>query len=214
MKKCTSCNAKNEDDAIFCENCGEEIREVKNKMQWEIYVPLFKSPIILKELFFAIGIPFGILILFLIFISKGDIMGTDTKYALLLIGLLFLFTFILIMAVYGGKYGPGFILDEGGITNYTIESHAKKSKIINGLLIFLGMFSNNPTSIGIGLMANSKIVTKISWKKIRNIRYYPASSTIVVKGGYGDKIAIFCNKDNYLEVEDFIKHRAVIQDGK
>ena len=42
----------------------------------------------------AIGIPFGALALVILFLSKGDIMGTDAKYALALIGFILVLSFI------------------------------------------------------------------------------------------------------------------------
>src|SRR6056297_1689873 len=113
------------------------------KIQWEIYVKIFKNPFILKGLVVAIGIPFGLLVLAIIIISGGDIMGTDAKYALFLIGLLFVVTYIIIMIIYSGKYAPGFIVDDKGITNYTQRNQGKKNKIINSFLIIFGLFGGN-----------------------------------------------------------------------
>ena len=85
-----------------------------NKIQWEIFVPIFKNRFILKGLGLDVGLPFGIVITVILFFG-----GSNTPYALGLIGLLFILTFVLIMIAYGGKYAAGFILDEKGIVNYT-----------------------------------------------------------------------------------------------
>ena len=175
------------------------------KLQWEVYVPIFNNRFILQGLGLAIGIPFGILIAFIIIMSKGDIMGTDAKYALFLIGLLFLLTYVLIMVIYAGKYAPGFIIDEAGITNYTQVNHAKKNRIINTILIVMGLFRGNLTATGTGLIAQSRQTVLIKWKAIRKVKYYPKHRTIIVKGGFSEKIAIFCTKENYGEVEAVIK---------
>jgi len=52
------------------------------KIQWEIYIKIFKNSFILKGLFFAIGVPFGVLVIVIIFLAGGDIVGTDAKYAI------------------------------------------------------------------------------------------------------------------------------------
>lgn len=218
MKICNHCNEKNPQDAIFCEHCGKKINELeteieeeieienkKNALRWETYVPLYTNPLILKELGMAIGIPFGILILFLFVISKGDILGTDVKYAFLLIGLLFFFTFLLTMALYGGKYAPGFVVDEKGVTNYTQNKQRKRNKLINGLLVFFGLMGGNLTAAGIGFIADSRQVMRILWKNVRYIKYDSKHHTIVIKGGIAEKIAVFCTEENYSEVEAFIK---------
>ena len=179
-----------------------------NNLQWEIYVPIFRNPFILKGLALAVGLPFCIVIAVIIIAAGGDIFGTDAKYALGLIVLLFFLTFLLIMIVYGGKYAPGFIVDETGIVNYTQVKQAKRSRIINGLLIALGLFSGSPTAVGAGLIAQSKQVMRLRWKSIRKVKYDPQRHTILVQGGYMDKIAVFCTPENYPEVEAVIKERS------
>lgn len=116
-------------------------KKVIDRLQWEFYVPIFRNRYTLKGLALAVGLPFGIVIALIIITAKGDIFGTDAKYALGLIVLLFLLTFLLIMIIYGGKYAPGFIVDETGITNYTQARQVKCNRVINGLLIALGAIS-------------------------------------------------------------------------
>ncbi|MFO7887672.1 MAG: hypothetical protein R6U59_05075 [Eubacteriales bacterium] len=177
------------------------------KIQWEIYIKIFSNRFILKGLMIAIGIPFGVLILAIIILSGGNIMGTDAKYALFLIGLLFILTYIIIMIIYGGKYAPGFIVDDTGIINYTQDKQGKKNKIINIILIIFGLYGGNFSAAGTGMIAQSRQVAKITWKEIRKIRYYPKQNTIIVQGSPINKLAIFCTKENYKEVETAIKEK-------
>lgn len=173
-------------------------------MAWEVKVSIFTNPIIVKEIGMAIGIPFFILISFLLIISKGDILGTDTKYAFFLIFILFLFTFILIMALYGGKYHAGFTIDSKGILNYTQKKQLKKNRILNGLLIFLGFLTGKPGVAGTGLLADSRQSVFIKWSNIRKVKFYPKSYSIIVRGGYTEKIGVFCTMENYQEVKSLI----------
>ena len=177
------------------------------KLQWEIYVPIFRNRFFLRDAGLAIGIPFGIVVAFILIASRGNVAGTDAKYALGLIGLLFLLSIILILIVYGGKYAPGFIVDEDGITNYTQEKHAKRNSIINRALIILGLISGRPSVVGTGMMANARQVVKIKWVNIRKARYYPNQNTILVWGGFAEKIAVFCTPDNYTHVEAVVKEK-------
>jgi len=210
MRICNHCNEKNPQDAAYCEHCGKELKEpaIENKkscIKWETYIPLYTNPVILKDLGKAIGIPFGILILFLLWISKGDIFGSDVKYAFFIIGLMFFLTFLLTIALYGGKYAPGFIVDDKGVTNYTQDKQRKRNKLINGLLVFFGLMGGNYTAAGAGFIADSRQVMKIHWKNVRYAKYDPKRHTIIIKGGIAEKIAVFCTKENYSEVEEFIK---------
>ncbi|MDW7669505.1 MAG: hypothetical protein SCJ93_11830 [Bacillota bacterium] len=113
------------------------------KIQWEAYVKIFNNRFILKGLMVAIGIPFGVLIIAITILSGGDIMGTAAKYALFLIFILFIMTYIMIMLIYRGKYAPGFIVDDKGITNYTQNNQGKKNKVINSILIISGLYGGN-----------------------------------------------------------------------
>jgi hypothetical protein len=178
-----------------------------DQISWENQVSIFKNPFILKGLALSMGIPFGILILVIIFLSGGNIMATDTKYALLMIAILFVFTFIFIMIIYKGKYAPGFIINNEGIINYTQRSQGKKNRIINTLTIFLGIFSKNFSAAGAGVLAQSRQTEKIKWKEIKEVKYYPTRHTILVYGGFTQKIAIFCTKDNYSLIEKTMKER-------
>jgi hypothetical protein len=53
-----------------------------SKLNWEIYVPMFRNRFILKGLGLALGIPFGVVIVVIIITAGGDIFGTDAKFAL------------------------------------------------------------------------------------------------------------------------------------
>jgi len=179
-------------------------------IQWEKNVPIFRNRFILKGLGIALGIPFGILILFIIFLSGGDILGTDAKYPLFLIGLLFLLTFLFIFIVYGGTYAAGFIIDEKGITNYTQKHQAKKNKIINSLLIFLGLFSGRYSAAGSGFLAQQRQTVRIKWRDIRKVTYYPKDFTIMISGGFSQKIALFCTPKNFERVKATIEEKMPI----
>ncbi|MEL7658882.1 MAG: hypothetical protein AAGU75_23570, partial [Bacillota bacterium] len=84
------------------------------------------------------------------------------------------------------------------------EKHAKRGKIINGLAVALGLFSGNPTVAGAGMIAQSRQVVRLRWKSVQKVKYDPQRHTILVRGGYMEKIAVFCTPENYEEVEAMI----------
>lgn len=175
-----------------------------DKIEWSIKVSIFKNPVILKQLGIAIGIPFGLLILILVVLTKEI---KYTMYALGLIFTLFFLTYILIRFVYGGKYALRYTINNDGIYSYTEEAQRKKNSIINKLTIILGIFSRKPTIIGSGILANARQNTMIKWRNVRKIKIYPRYLTIMVYGGIGQNIGVFCTKENYDEVEWFIKSK-------
>lgn len=174
------------------------------KFFWEISVPIFGNNVILKDLGIALGIPFGLLILTLLIISGGDISADGILYPLILIGILFIAGFLFVMIIYGGNYRAGYVIDNIGILNYTQKKQAKRNKIINSLLVVVGLLSGKPSAAAAGILAQSGQSMLVKWKNIKIVRVYPSSKTIVVKGGFAEKIALFCNDDNYEYVKDII----------
>ena len=71
--------------------------------------------------------------------------------------------------------------------------------------MFFGLFGGNVTAAGIGYIAESRQVMKIHWKNVRDVKYNPRALTIIIKGGFAEKMAVFCTEENYLEVEGYIK---------
>jgi len=176
----------------------------EGKFFWEINVPIFRNIVILKDLGISLGIPFGLLILMLLVISGGDISTGGILYPLISIGILFIVGFLFIMIIYGGKYAAGYVIDKNGILNYTQRKHAKRNAIINTLLIIIGIFSKKPSVAGAGLLAQTRQSVFLKWKNIKKVKVYPKSKSIVVKGGFTEKIALFCNDDNFQIVRDII----------
>lgn len=87
-------------------------------LKWQISVSIFKNNIILKQLGIALGIPFGVLIIFFIIIKA--------YFGLLIIALLLASTWLFVMIVYQGSYDVEFVLDKKGVLCKTQEKQANK----------------------------------------------------------------------------------------
>jgi len=176
-------------------------KDTSEKMKWEIDVPIFQNTLILKQLGLAFGLPFGILIIILVLIT------TEIRYlfyALALIGVLFLLTYIVIMVLYKGKYSVGFVIDDKGIRCYTQRKQAKKNKTINILAIILGIFFTKPGVAGAGMLAQARQDSRINWNHIKKISYRPRKQMILVKGNFAEHIVVFCTRENYEQVQSII----------
>lgn len=175
-------------------------RDHIEKLDWIISVPIFKNSTILSQLTVALGIPFGLLCVFLFFSSSGK----DRIYALGLIATLLLLTYLFIMVLYGGNYDVAFVLDDKGVLCYTQPRQAKKDRIVNGLAIVLGLLSGKPAVAGAGMLAGTKQSTFLGWNNIRKVKYAPKQHVVILRGGWTEKIAVFCTKENYGEVKAVI----------
>lgn len=178
-------------------------------LRWEISVPLFRNRFILKDLGLAVGIPFGALIAFIVIVSGGDILHTDAKYALLMIGLLFFLTWLLLMLVYRGKFLHGFHLDGRGVQFYTPPSQHKKNKGIQTTLLVLSVLSGKPAGAGAALIAKSQENVFIPWNRLRRVRFYDSQQAILLRGGLTEKIVLFCgNEEIYLQAAAIVRAHA------
>ncbi|MEA5059567.1 hypothetical protein SDC9_191194 [bioreactor metagenome] len=170
-------------------------------LHWKISVPIFKNSVILGQLAIAIGVPFGIVGLFIGIVSNGSVY---TLYAFALILALFLLTWLFIMALYGGRYMAEFILDDKGVCCKTQEKQAKTNRLLNSITVVLGVLSGKPAVAGAGMLAQARQETRLPWSRIRKASFRPASHTILLQGGCTEKIAVFCTKKNYDQVAGFV----------
>lgn len=178
-----------------------------DKIRWEISVPIFSNSIILKDLGIAVGIPFGLVAVFILIMTGGDISSNGAAYPLASIGILFLFAYFIIIILYGGRYAAGYVIHENGILNYMQKRQARRSRMVNTLTVIMGLASGKPSAAGAGLIAQTTHSVFVNWNSIRKVKVYPKSRSIVIKGGFAQKIALFCNEDNFQAVSDYILSR-------
>lgn len=199
-----------------CLNTMDQINNIKNtngnpgtakvdpvggELQWDMVVPIFKNKLILKQLGYAMGVPFGLVIVILAALSRDN---KTLLYAFGLIVALLVLTWVFIMIVYGGKYQVLFRLDHEGISCSTRASQAKKNSVINGLTIALGLLSNKMSATGAGILAQSNQDVFIKWKNIKKVKFFDNSHTIQIKGGWSENIALFCTEENYAGIKDYV----------
>ena len=177
---------------------------MQEAVRWEISVSIFKNTVILNQLGLAIGIPFGLVALIIVIISKGS---RDTLYALGLIAALLILTWLLIMVVYRGKYEAEFVLDNKGVLCRTQAKQSKRNRVINTLTVMLGLLTGRPAVAGAGLLAQSRQEVFIRWSRITKVKYKPQGRTIMMRCGWTEQIALFCTQDNYALVERFVLQR-------
>ncbi|MDX9889069.1 MAG: hypothetical protein RBS51_07420 [Anaerovoracaceae bacterium] len=166
-------------------------------IEWKIRVSIFRNTLILKQLGIALGIPFGVLIIILLFLEG------DPRYKMYGIGLilaLFASTWVFVMIFYKGKYEVQFTLDNEGILCETQADQAKKNRIINFLALVLGLISKKPGVAGAGILGQSRQKVYLRWNKVKLVKYKPRQHTILLRGGPLESLGLFCTPENYSEV--------------
>lgn len=174
-------------------------KELSEEFVWEIKVPILKNSFILKQLGFAIGIPFGLLLVALIVVKAYN--------GLFLLGLTFGLALILFFIIFKGTYDVRYKLAHSSISCFTQKPQQRRVKVLSILTVVLGLLKKNPTSTGIGLLSYNSTKVTIPFERIRKIKYIEPKRTIIVYGGFAENIAVFCTEENYNFVERFIKTR-------
>ncbi len=175
---------------------------LQEALHWTIRVPLFRNTLILKQLGLAIGIPFGLIALVIVLTSGKRI---ETLYALGLIAALLFFTWLFLMLVYRGVYEAEFLLNESAALCRTQAKQLRKNRIVNGLTVFLGLLSGKPTAAAAGMLAQSRQEVLIQWGRVSRVRYLPRKRTVLLRGGWAENLALFCDDENYHQVAAFVQ---------
>jgi hypothetical protein len=165
-------------------------------LAWSVNVPIFRRGVILKQLGLAIGVPFGMLLLFLLLASGGS-QRIYALYGVGLILLLFALTYGLIQAVYGGTYAVDFEMDGVGVRGQTQARQARRGRVLNVLTVVLGLLTGQPAAAGAGLLAQSRQRFGLPWARVRRVSYQPREWTILLYGAPSETVAVFCTPENY-----------------
>ncbi|MDL2207237.1 hypothetical protein LJB82_00770 [Desulfovibrio sp. OttesenSCG-928-M16] len=172
-------------------------------MEWDIKVPLFKHPIIRKQLLLAVGLPFGVLYLFMIWLAlSGDDQGG--VYALGFVSIFFLLCAIIIPLVLP-SYDLHLVLNEDGALCENQPKQAKRLKRMHTLALILSLVSKQPSAAGAAHLGTSRLRVFIPWKRIKKVVYRAKDSCIILSAGWTNKIWLFCTPENYEQAASLVR---------
>lgn len=231
---CPNCGSQLTPESTFCPSCGVKVAKVQpavpspppagqicpqaqsgtqaqggpgvsppGSISWSMAIPIFRGEVF-RQLGLVIGIPFGLLVIFLLVSAGGEPYGF---YGAGLIGALLFLTWLFIKIVYRGKYDAEFLLDEKGALYRTEAGQAKKNRSINFLTVIMGLLSGSLATAGAGILAGSRQNVFLSWKQLTRVTYKPRTRTILLRAGLTENIGLFCTGDNYASVEQYIRKR-------
>lgn len=161
-------------------------------MRWETSVSMLRNPLVAQQLGMVLGIPFGLLSLYAIWAQVYEI--------LYLVGIIIFLFFFVIWFFWRGKYEVEFVLDATGIVARTQRRQYATNRLINSLLMLMGVVSGKPAAVGMGMMAQARLSEKYRWKYIKRIKVYPTHHTILINAGFAENMAIFCLPQNFDQV--------------
>ena len=176
---------------------------MENVYQWEAMIHLYKDKTVFKQLAIAIGIPFGVLIVFLIWVASQT-SDNSAWYGLLLIGVLF------IGFVYQNRMNVRYHLDQNRIKMELSDQQKKINCWVNWTTTITGFFAKNTTVMGIGLLAAANQKQMMRLIHVKSVVAYPEQFKLVLIDSYR-RFLVQCNSHNYHAVKYFLHQHAQIQ---
>ncbi|MCC6147498.1 MAG: hypothetical protein IT308_08020 [Anaerolineaceae bacterium] len=175
-----------------------------DEIRWDIVVPIFKNRVILQELGIALGIPFGMLLLVLALTTGGKFFASSTVvFAAGFFAVFMVVSFLFVLLVMG-HYPVNFVMDSRGITYSPQKRQENRNRLINTLTIVFGLLSGKPSIAGAGFLANARQKMYLPWGKVKKLKTYPRSHTIVLYGQMAEKMGVFCSPDSYSDILTYI----------
>ena len=181
------------------------------KYHWTVPVNLLKNP----TAYFTVCKIFGIIggIAFLTAnigpAIRGDfaVIGHELKYwgiAVLVFLLISALAYLIVAAVYKGKYVVKFTMDENGILHEQVEAQAKKAKVLGGVVSATGALRGNPMQAGQGALIAAHTSLSSDFSKVRSIKASPRHFTILVNEPMS-KNQVYTAPEDFEFVLNFIK---------
>jgi hypothetical protein len=135
------------------------------KYRWVYDVPMLKNPSILMEVYWVLGISFGIVWLFnVLLISCEDGLNLRNLWSFtsgfLILMLVFLvigyLAYFIVAWYYGWKYIVLFTLDEKEVVHQMMPRQIEKAKVLGALTALVGSVAGKPGVMGAGVLASSR----------------------------------------------------------
>ena len=174
------------------------------KYHWYYEVKMLKNTAILGTLlkiFGGIGIGMW---LFANLMNGFEDVGPTTKVMLIVFGVIFVLTllgYLLVAAMYGGKYCVLFEMDEKGVSHAQLPKQFKKAQVM-GLVSALA--GGSLGTVAPGLLAASRNSLYSDFSSVRTIKPKPGQHLIKVNAPLS-KNQIYVDDQDYQFVLDFIR---------
>ncbi|MFA9422882.1 MAG: zinc-ribbon domain-containing protein [Sedimentibacter sp.] len=225
---CEKCGYKIEDNAAFCENCGEplnikteeeasEIKTSKNitknqtgSYHWMYEFSFWKNPAVLITAYKVLLIALMVPALLMFFLTLGDGIAEAFKiliniigYGIVLMTVLLIVAYILLGFMYGGKYYVLFKMDDKGINHIQLERQYKRAQALGVLTALIGVSAGSLSAGGAGLLGASKQSLYTNFNKVKSIKIYPRRNTIYINESL-KRNQIYAAKEDLQFVKEYI----------
>ena len=174
------------------------------KYRWVYDVPMLKNPSILLEVFWVLGISFGVVWLFVLLLG-----GCENHYRLsdlwditrgfLLLTALFLVlgcvAYFFVSWHYGWKYSILFIMDEQEVVHKQLPGTEGKARAIGKLTAMAGAAGGKPGMVGLGILAANRTSMSTSFSSVRRIKPCRRLHLIKVRERFSRNMVFVADED-------------------
>lgn len=174
------------------------------KYRWTYEVNMFRNTAILETVLKIFGgIILGMWLLDLIFSGFEDVWAVTKVMFFIFLGLivLSLLGYLVVAAMYGGKYCVLFEMDNEGVSHAQLPKQFKKAQVMG---FIAALASGNPTTAGAGILAASRNSLYTAFGKVRTIKPLPGQHLIKVNAPLS-KNQVYVEDQDFQFVLDFIR---------
>ena len=182
------------------------------KYRWVYELDMYKSPVIIKEVWRAMLVA-GVIVLAILFainIMDGDLMETlqfVAQAAAILFGIFLVLSIIgyLVFAyIIGGKYCVVFEMDEEGINHKQHDKHVKKSELAGAITVLAGLAGGNLSTVGTGILAASRTSMLTSFDDVKELEILPKEHLIRLNETLS-RNQVYAEDEDFAFVANYIK---------
>lgn len=156
----------------------------------------FHQKTILFQLAIAIGIPFGLLLIFLILIKA--------KEALFLLSLFLILSGCVVFILFG-KIEVTYKIDHTGITSEPSQKQYLKNTRLNRLTRLVGIISGNLSVVSTAYLSQSNQIQYFRWNQIKLIKNN--GNTYVITNLQNQKLILITNQSNHNLINEILQER-------
>ena len=182
------------------------------KYRWVYEVPMLKNPSILFDVYWVLGISFGLVWLFNVLLigcedgySLESLWGFTSGFLILMLVFVVIgyVAYVIVAWTYGWKYVVLFTLDEKEVVHQQMPHQMKKAKVLGALTALVGAAAGKPGVVGSGILASSRSTSTSVLANVKRIKARRRQNLIKVNQLL-NKNRIFVPDEDFDFVYDFL----------
>ena len=164
------------------------VKDENGTYHWIYSSSMWNNYSMIRPVLLVFGVCFFLILALILvaFFQSGRDTGELTGILLIYLGIVLLvllisvLSYVLVAALYGGKYVALYEMDSKGISHYQPTSQAEKEKAIGLFTAAAGLIGGNPGISIAGLTAGSRLVVQAEFAKVLSLKIIPDKEEIRV----------------------------------